>query len=285
MTSTTETGGATVRVLIYWVLGLGLILAVLAFNWMQEELARNARDRFEDISQQVAISFERNLLGSENALESIVALFASMSRVSRSEFQTLVTMHGGKRTGIQALEWIPRIAGMDRSEFEAAARMDGLEGFAFRQIGDDGMELADRRDEYFPVFYVEPLDGNENALGFDLASNPARKAALEQARDNGMTVSSTRIRLVQEKSTQSGVVVFAPMYSGDIQPDTVEQRRRELTGFALGVFRIGDLLTSEITASAHDSDLLISLSTMSRIQKIIAPSTWSALKITKTGRL
>jgi PAS domain S-box-containing protein len=259
MDSTTETGGAKVRVVIYWVLGLGLIMAFLAFNWMQEELARTARDRFKHISQQVAISFERNLLGSKNALESIAVLFASLSRVSRSEFQTFVAMHAGKRTGVQALEWIPRVAGMDRSEFEAAARLDGLEGFAFRQIGEDGMDIAAIRAEYFPVFYVEPLAGNEKALGFDLASNPAHKAALEQARDSGMIVASTRIRLVQEEETQSGVVVFSPVYSGSKPPETVEERRRKLTGFGLGVFRIGDLLTSAITTSAYDSDLIISL--------------------------
>ena len=121
------------------------------------------------------------------------------------------------------------------------------------------MDIAAIRAEYFPVFYVEPLAGNEKALGFDLASNPAHKAALEQARDSGMIVASTRIRLVQEEETQSGVVVFSPVYSGSKPPETVEERRRKLTGFGLGVFRIGDLLTSAITTSAYDSDLIISL--------------------------
>ena len=259
MEPTVENAGTKARILIFWAFGLGLAMAILVFYWMAEEQARNARYRFEGISHQVAISFERNLIGSENALEWIVAFFSSSSRVERTEFQTFVAMHGAKRSGIQALEWIPRVSDADRVAFENAARADGLTRFTFRQIGDGGMEPASIRAEYFPVFYVEPMAGNEKALGFDLASNPARKAALEKSRDTGTVVASDRIKLVQEETAQNGVIVFAPIYSGKHRPETVEERRRELSGFALGVFRIGDLLTSAITDSTQGNDLLISL--------------------------
>jgi CHASE1-domain containing sensor protein len=111
-----------------------------------------------------------------------------------------------------------------------------LSNFPFRQIGAAGMTAASRREEYYPVYFVEPMAGNQRALGFDSASNPVRKATLEQARDSGSIVSSARITLVQETARQAGVVVFAPMYDGGDLSDTIKMKRDALTGFALGVF-------------------------------------------------
>ena len=37
------------------------------------------------------------------------------------------------------------------------------------------------RDRHYPVTYVEPLEGNEQTVGFDLLSEPGRKAAVEHA--------------------------------------------------------------------------------------------------------
>ena len=53
---------------------------------------------------------------------------------------------------------------------------------------------AGERPEYFPVFYVEPYKKNATALGFDLASNPVRRQALEFSRDSGEPVATGPVR-------------------------------------------------------------------------------------------
>jgi CHASE1-domain containing sensor protein len=59
-----------------------------------------------------------------------------------------------------------------REAYEKMAREDGFTDFQIREIVTRGkMKRADRRAEYFPVYFVEPYKGNEIALGFDLASN------------------------------------------------------------------------------------------------------------------
>jgi PAS domain S-box-containing protein len=144
---------------------------------------------------------------------------------------------------IQALEWIPRVQGPARSEYERLARADGLHGFSFTETrGAAAPVVAAPRDEYFPVFYLEPLAGNEKALGYNLASNPVRLAALQEARDTGRIVATARITLVQEKGNQYSFLVFAPVYRRP-HPDNVLGRRKALKGFALGVFRISDFIS------------------------------------------
>lgn len=74
-------------------------------------------------------------------------------------------------------------------------------------------------------------------MGFDLGSNPARLAALEQAADTGRAVATEGIKLVQETGTQAGFLIFIPVYRQEMPLTTVEQRRMALQGFVLGVFR------------------------------------------------
>jgi CHASE1-domain containing sensor protein len=116
-------------------------------------------------------------------------------------------------TLIQALEWIPRVPNADRLQFERAAIADGLLGFQFTERAVQGLMMrAEERDAYFPVYFVEPLEGNQKALGFDLGSNATRLAALNDAGLSGKEVASARITLVQETGEQYGFLIFIPIY-------------------------------------------------------------------------
>jgi signal transduction histidine kinase len=83
-------------------------------------------------------------------------------------------------------------------------------------------------------------------LGFDLASNPARLEALNEARDTGKPVATARITLVQEADRQFAFLVFVPVYPRDLPHDRIENRSESLIGFALGVFRVGDVVKESL---------------------------------------
>ena len=104
------------------------------------------------------------------------------------------------------------------------------------------MVRASQREEYFPVYFIEPYEGNEMALGFDLASNPTRLEALRRSRDTGQTVATARITLVQETADQFGFLVFMPVYHKGSAVKTVEDRRKNLQGFVLGIFRVDAII-------------------------------------------
>ncbi|OGS04961.1 MAG: hypothetical protein A3G41_01695 [Elusimicrobia bacterium RIFCSPLOWO2_12_FULL_59_9] len=87
-----------------------------------------------------------------------------------------------------------------------------------------------------------PYKGNEAALGYDLASNPARRQALRLARDTGKAAATAPVRLIQEKGRQRGFLIYWPIYRRQALTDSVAARRQNLRGFALGVFRAGDLV-------------------------------------------
>jgi len=207
------------------------------------------RSRSEALFQQVAeqrLSVVRsNIAGALDTVGFLASHFQASSRaiLRRRAFTDFVAPSLAKHHYIQALEWIPRVAKESRPGYERRARSDGLTGFCFKEVLGTGPPVeAAQRAEYFPVFFVEPFAGNERALGYDLACSPARLAALQHARDSGQIAVTAGVTLVQEKSDQYGILVFAPVY-GQPNPPTQAARRAALRGFALGVFRIGDFIS------------------------------------------
>ncbi|NQT15840.1 MAG: CHASE domain-containing protein, partial [Planctomycetes bacterium] len=149
---------------------------------------------------------------------------------------------------------VARVPDAERTKYEAAARRDGFEDFQITEEDARGrMVRASRRDEYFPVSFVEPYHGNEAAVGLDLASEPARREALDRARDTGEVAASARVRLVQDTGGPFGLLVVLPIYHKGTPTDTVEDRRKNLQGFVLGVFRPTDIVEKALACLQPES--------------------------------
>jgi len=124
-----------------------------------------------------------------------------------------------------------------------------LPGAAIWQNDAQGQHLsATERAVYYPVSMVIPSAGNERALGYDLGSEPIRRAALEEAARTGLTTGTEPVTLVQDTGTQLGMLVFRPVYD-DSQP-------RRLRGLVLAVLRMEALLQS----ANPDRMVLVSIS-------------------------
>ncbi len=212
-------------------------------NRIQLEFSAQA----ERISQTIEKAFDVNL----EVLKSIHSFFDATPHVSRSAFRKFVRQALTDHSAIQALEWIPRISESQRFAFETTARSNGYDDFQITEKIDGELKPALNRPEYFPVYFVQPYDGNQVALGYDLYSDNLRRESLMKSRDSGEAIATSRITLVQETAHQSGFLIFLPVYDKSRSIDTIEQRRKALTGFVLGVFRVGDT----IDRSLVDTDL------------------------------
>ncbi len=112
------------------------------------------------------------------------------------------------------------------------------------------MEPLPEQVEYWPIYFVDPYEGNENALGLDLKF-AVTGGAVTKARDAGLTHLSAPILLVQETKKLPGVVLYVPYYRGTLPEEpTVDDRRAAFLGVFQLVFRGEDmfskLLDSEI---------------------------------------
>lgn len=164
----------------------------------------------------------------------MAAFYEASTEVTREEFATYCKPLLEQSPTIHTLEWVPRVAHAARDEMEAAARRDGFDSFHFKAWTDTGVIRSPEAPTYFPVYFAEPLAGNEAALGFDLASNPSRLEALNRAMATGDAAATAPIEIVQDDSLQKDILIFYPIHNAN----------KEFEGLALGIFRVGDLLQS-----------------------------------------
>jgi signal transduction histidine kinase/CHASE1-domain containing sensor protein len=201
----------------------------------------------------LANNLQRSVDACLEVLRSISQFYGSSDYVSRQDFQRFVQPALARHPSIHALEWLPHVLEGDRVTFEQSLQAEGCPTFHITERRPDGKIVpAESRPHYFPVCYVEPLENNKLALGFDLASDSTRRAALERARDTGAIAISGRIELVQETQRQFGFLVILPIYSQDAPCDTVASRRQHLQGFVLGVFQLADVVRSSLSGLSLD---------------------------------
>lgn len=236
---------------------MGVILSLwiggVVHGWEQQEL----RNELAEFAADRRDALRGQLIRSVEVLHAIESLYAARSAVGREEFRRFVAGALARQPELQGLAWDPRVSESERAGLEASAGADGLEQFQFREQRDEGVMVpAGWRREYFPVYFLENLERNMPALGFDVASESTRRAALEKARDDGVPAATAPVRLAQEKGSQRGFLVFLPIYHG--KPQSLEDRRKSLRGFAVAVFRIGDLVDSSLR-SAVEKDISVSV--------------------------
>jgi signal transduction histidine kinase len=203
---------------------------VLRTGTARDEL--HFRARAEEIRHLIQIRIHTYI----EMLRAGVALFSASDTVTQDEFRAFVTH-------LRLRERYPGMQGI---------------GFAMR-VSDDGsirVWPAGERDEYTSILYLEPLDErNQRAIGYDMFSEPVRRAAMEEARDTGEPTASGKVTLVQESGgddTQAGFLIYLPVYRMGTAPTTVEERRAALVGYVYSPFRADDLLNGIFAASGPE---------------------------------
>jgi len=197
----------------------------------------------KDVDERAA-SIYRELLINFETLRSLAILFDGKTIPEYTQFRQVAQKILKRHSDIQALEWIPHITQSERSQYVSKIKRH-FPDYEITERKEQGiMVKAEERPEYYPVYFVEPLIGNEAAFGFDLASNSTRLETLEKSRDRAIPQATASITLVQERGKQKGFLAFLPIYRGT--PSTVEKRRENLIGFILGVYRIADIFTSSV---------------------------------------
>jgi CHASE1-domain containing sensor protein len=147
--------------------------------------------------------------------------------------------------GVQSLGWVPRIPEAEREAYLAAARKDGFSDFQITEWTPKmQMMRATRHDMYYPIFYIEPLEQHRAALGFNLGSVPSYMEAMQKALSTEEAVASAWRSLAQDTGEQFGFLLFVPVYKSGAPHRTFEERRTNLQGFTMAMFRL-DILVEQ----------------------------------------
>lgn len=239
------------RKLTAWlVLLVTAAVSVVAYRQAESERRRISQERFHLLARSAELVLLDRMKDYAEVLRSGAALFEASEEVTREEFRRYVRALRLDRylPGIQAMGLVVMMPREARESHERAIRAEGFPDYAIFPEGD--------RDPLSAIVYIEPFDAmNRRAFGYDMYSEPVRRAAMDRARDRGRPALSGKVRLVQETEGQPGFLMYMPLYAHGRPLDSVEARREALVGFVYAPFRAFDLMHAAFAERTHDVDI------------------------------
>jgi two-component sensor histidine kinase/CHASE1-domain containing sensor protein len=217
---------------------------------MLADAEEKARQQFNDRVAGFSTLLEDAMRSYQQVLRAGAAAVNAMPAVTRGQWQKLVAdlSPGDFYPGIRGIGYVKRLQPTGIEALVAEQRRQGREDFQFHPEGE--------RDVYTAIVYLEPDDWrNRRAVGYDMFSEPRRRAAMEQARDSGRPAMSRKITLMQEtgEDVQPGTLAFMPIYVNGATPETIAERRVALDGYVYGAFRMKDFLVRVVATNQPDT--------------------------------
>jgi signal transduction histidine kinase/CheY-like chemotaxis protein len=227
------------RALPWYVFAVFVVLTVLATSYVWQTTRDADRARFANAVQATRDAITARLDTYINVLNATRGLVASDPTLKRHDVRGYIRSHDIQRRypGIQGIGFSLRVPAEDVPQLESELRQEGFREF---QVWP-----PDPRPEVHAVVLLEPMDErNRKAMGYDMFTDPIRREAMARARDSGQPSASGAVTLVQEIDArkQPGFLIYTPVYSTGITPESLDERRATLIGFVYAPFRAYDLL-------------------------------------------
>ncbi|MCW8329706.1 diguanylate cyclase [Photobacterium sp. SDRW27] len=229
----------------------GIVLSCLLFGLFYQVETKNIQQQFQAEVDKKADAITQAMELHFEALYSLRLAYDNYGLLGHDEFLSLAETIISRHPSIQALEWIPRVPDSERANIEAQLSEGNPNLFFTERVASGEMVRASDRSVYYPVHFIEPMAGNEAALGYDLGSNALRLDVIHRARDTGTLQLSEGLKLVQANDEHSGLLSFIPVYQM-VSPQSVQHRRDTLVGFVLGVFKLGEILSETYIRGEED---------------------------------
>jgi PAS domain S-box-containing protein len=240
------------RISIAWLV-LTISLIATLWGWFMVKQASEQQIRstvFDYRVERIKNAILNRMFVYQQVLEGGVGLFAASVSVERDEWHDYVqNLHLEKNySGIQGVGFSKRILPQDLANHQAEIRAEGgwFANYSLRPAGE--------REEYTSIIYLEPMDKrNQQAIGYDMFSEPTRHTAMVRARDTGEAALSGKVKLVQEidEDVQAGCLLYIPVYQNGQPHDTVAEKRATLVGYVYSPFRMNNLMRG-IFGEDHD---------------------------------
>jgi diguanylate cyclase (GGDEF)-like protein len=230
------------------VLAVSLLTTYQLWKDAHDQAELTMRADFDFLVRDTNRRIEQRMMTYEQVLRGVVALFAADGNVTRQEFRAYfdALRLAENYPGIQGIAFAQLVPPDQKDKHIARVRAEGFPNFTIAPPGE--------RAVYSSIVYIEPFTGrNLNAFGYDMLTEPMRRAAMEQARDTGAAAMSGKVTLIQDKDrgTESGFLMYLPLYqnpgaAANSLPENVAQRRARLTGWIGAPFRMSDLMAGLI---------------------------------------
>lgn len=242
------TAAAPLRSSRYDALAVWLVLAIcLGATWALwqaagRDVADKQRNAFVNRTLDIEQTLEHQLDLLDSTLYGAAGLFAASDAVTRAAWDNYT--HGLKldsfRGAIRTLGYGEHVAAQARHAHVQKARSEGFASYAIRPEGE--------RSEYVPVrFNTYFIETQATSHGFDMASEPRRRAAIFMARDTGKTAITKSLAPVIDPARRDSIVImYHPVYQFGASLASVSERRAAIRGYVFAAIDLGKLFDTTL---------------------------------------
>ena len=228
-------------------LALAITLMFVTLNNVKKENEYDWIQRFEQEGIKNTRIIEEQLETIAQELMGIASLFKISKNITRSGFKAYTSPLLKKNNFIESFQWIPRVQQDQRSALESMAQKDGFINFKFTSLSKNTTIItAPKKNEYSPIYYMEPHSDDESFLGFDISTQPVLLNLMNRARDSGEIVAASTGNMIRNNPKKMVALFYLPIYEGVDTPKTIEGRRNLFLGTVLGTYQIKNMLEKTI---------------------------------------
>ncbi len=216
-----------------------MIAAITVLSIFAIERVQMQRDNAQLNGRATAIAsaLERRANASSAYLRAGAALLSTMDDVPPEDFRRFVSelRLDADYRGAEGIGWARVVTPSQVEEFNAQAAESETGGFELYPTPDGSQPFS------LPVTYLQPdTERNRRALGFDMYSEPVRRAAMQEAERTARPTASDMVTLLQEGSVEApGFLVYMPVFEA-------RAGGRALKGFIYSPFNAEDFLQSAL---------------------------------------
>ncbi|MDY6827419.1 MAG: CHASE domain-containing protein [Bacillota bacterium] len=220
---------------------LAVLLAFFIFAWQSyENIAMQEKERQYNLNTDNIIKkVTERLHHFEMILQSGAGIFVVPDIVTREDWQAYYRYWQGN-------DLFPDIQGIVFSRIVRTPELvQHIEGIRDKGFPDYTVWPEGEHELYTPAVFIEPFNAiNRRAFGYNGFSEPVRRAAMERALDTGTASITGKVKLIMENelNSQSGFLMYVPVYSKKMPLNTPRERNEAIKGFVSGGFRMQDLI-------------------------------------------
>ncbi|HYH40323.1 MAG TPA: EAL domain-containing protein [Azospirillum sp.] len=226
------------------------LAATLALSfWTYTVIEREASERFSARVGEMHSRIGERMLAYAQVLRSAAGLFKVAPVVSRPAWDSFVRSLDLERQypGIPAVALARLLKEEELAPIAEAAWADGINEFTIRPQG--------RRESYMVnVYSAPPTPLNRAALGYDMLSEPVRRAVILTAATTGEPAITPRLTLKidEHRAPQPAFIMYYPVYRPGAPTQTEQERRDALYGTVLAPLRTYPLIEGILSHNVHD---------------------------------
>lgn len=215
---------------------IGIISTIILSININQTYNSFQKRNFDNIVHQYTFFIQDEIKHNLDELIELGKLFNLFPNITRDDFRYYVSDILERHPSIHALSWNPMINHNMRNIIEQKTQIYFSDpNITILELKNGKPQKSSNKTIYVPVYYIEPIEINRNALLLDVSSNTFRNITLYKAIETYQQTSTKQIKLIQEYESQPGFLVFNPVFNNN-----------DILGFSVGVFRAGDMVSNII---------------------------------------